>query len=140
MTYSAMLIGPSTPRLKTILRTSENDLTCYTLNTQTFTMATSSHPSMASQSASTQVIAHSALKVAQAFSTIVPPAYLVTSLILRRGRGFSVRGLATTSFGGVVAGAGIGGVAAWARLRDQPTEAIEDRAFRLVRPVRQLQM
>lgn len=97
-------------------------------------MATSSHPSMAGQSASTQVIAHSALKVAQAFSTIVPPAYLVTSLILRRGRGFSVRGLATTSFGGVVAGAGIGGVAAWGRLRDQPIEAIEDRAFRLVRP------
>ena len=66
---------------------------------------------------------------------IFPPLYLVSSLILRRGPGFSIRGLLRVGNRSVIGGAAVGGAAAWARLRDEPMEAIEDRCYRLVREV-----
>lgn len=96
------------------------------------TMATSAYPSLARQDPRTQVIAHSALKVAQTASMIFPPLYLLSSLILRRGPGFSIRGLLRSGNRSVVGGASVGALAAWARLRNEPMEAIEDRCYRLV--------
>lgn len=95
-------------------------------------MATSSYPSMARQDPMTQMITHSALKVAQAGSMLFPPAYLVSSLVLRRGPGFSIRTLMRVANRSVAGGAVLGGLAAWARLRNEPIEAIEDRCYRMV--------
>ncbi|KAI9638854.1 uncharacterized protein MKK02DRAFT_41880 [Dioszegia hungarica] len=94
-------------------------------------MATSTYPSMASQNPLTQLIAHSALKVAQAGATVLPPAYLVSSLILRRGTGFSVRGLMRSANMAVLGGGALGAGAAWVRLRGASAESLEDRVFRL---------
>lgn len=88
---------------------------------------------MASQNPLTQLIAHSALKVAQAGATVLPPAYLVSSLILRRGTGFSVRGLMRSANMAVLGGGALGAGAAWVRLRGASAESLEDRVFRLVR-------
>jgi hypothetical protein len=97
-------------------------------------MATSSHPAMAKFDPTSQVIAHSSLKGAQAASMVAPPVYLVSSLILRRGSGFSIRHLMRYSTLGTAAGAGLGAAVGWVRLRTEPLVAIEDRVFRLVRP------
>lgn len=95
-------------------------------------MATSANPSMAGVSARNQVIAHASLKVAQMGAMIVPPAYIVSSLILRRGSGFSIRRLMRTTTVGTAVGAGLGAFMGWGRLRTEPQAAIDDRVFRLV--------
>lgn len=79
------------------------------------------------------MMAHSALKTSQAAALVVPPIYILSSLVRRRGLGFSISGLLRVSTRGVVLGAPVGAVAAWGRLRNEPVEAVEDRCFRLVR-------
>lgn len=78
------------------------------------------------------MMAHSALKTSQAAALVVPPIYILSSLVRRRGLGFSISGLLRASTRGVVLGAPVGAVAAWGRLRNEPLEAVEDRCFRLV--------
>ncbi|WVR08007.1 hypothetical protein IAU60_005051 [Kwoniella sp. DSM 27419] len=68
-------------------------------------------PLFSSHEPSTQLVMHSALKYAQLASMVVPPLYLLRTLVLRR-RPFSVKGLMNNSIlgasaGGVV-GAGLG--------------------------------
>ncbi|WVQ78977.1 hypothetical protein IAT38_001069 [Cryptococcus sp. DSM 104549] len=55
----------------------------------------------------TQLILHSALSSAELFSAIAPPAFLISSLVLRKQR-FSVRRLMYASIGGTSLGAGLG--------------------------------
>ena len=95
-------------------------------------MATSSYTSLATLSPMSQMMAHSALKMSEAAGLVVPPVYILTSLIRRRGMGFSVTGLLKASTRGVVIGAPLGAVAAWGMLRGQEVEALEDRCYRLV--------
>jgi len=95
-------------------------------------MATSSHPSMAGVSTRNQVIAHASLKVAQMGAMIVPPAYIISSLILRRGSGFSIRRLMRNTTLGTATGAGLGAFMGWGRLRSETQAAIDDRVYRLV--------
>ncbi|RSH93259.1 hypothetical protein EHS25_007613 [Saitozyma podzolica] len=102
-------------------------------------MATSYYPFWKSQSPRTQVIAHASLKAAQATAMLLPPLYLVSSLLIRRGtRPFSIARWMRVSTGGTVVGAGIGAGLGWLRLRDQPDYALEDRAYRLANNASQL--
>ncbi|WRT69756.1 uncharacterized protein IL334_006747 [Kwoniella shivajii] len=55
----------------------------------------------------TQVLLHSALRYAQIASMIIPPVYLVRTLVLRR-RPFSIRSFMHTSIIGTGLGAGVG--------------------------------
>lgn len=61
---------------------------------------------------------------------IVPPVYLGLSLVRRRP--WSVSGLLRRTEVYVLGGAGLGYAMGWARLKNQPQEAIEDRVYRLV--------
>ncbi|WWC73645.1 uncharacterized protein I206_107617 [Kwoniella pini CBS 10737] len=64
-----------------------------------------------SRPAETQVVLHSALRYAQIASMIIPPVYLIRTLVLRR-KPFSVRGLMHNSIAwtgvGAIGGAGLG--------------------------------
>ncbi len=99
------------------------------------TMATSSYPSLAVRPPVTQLYLHVALKMAQVTSMIVPPVYVVSALFLKRGGPLSILRLARVTAGSVIAAGGIGAVAGWARLRNEPDEAIVDRVERMVRPL-----
>ncbi|WVQ75573.1 hypothetical protein IAR50_005200 [Cryptococcus sp. DSM 104548] len=74
-----------------------------------------SAPLFFSYSPRTQLILHSSLTSAELFAFLAPPAFLVSSLALKR-TGFSVRGLMRYSASGAVigaaAGAGLGGARA----------------------------
>ncbi len=97
-------------------------------------MATSAKPAAAVQPPMTQLVLHVSLKMAQFTSMAVPPLYAVSSLILRRGKQpFSISRLMRISTGSVGAGAGIGAVMGWGRLRNEPEEALIDRVERMVR-------
>ncbi len=98
-------------------------------------MATSSYPSLAVRPPVTQLYLHVALKMAQVTSMIVPPVYVVSALFLKRGGPLSILRLARVTAGSVIAAGGIGAVAGWARLRNEPDEAIVDRVERMVRPL-----
>jgi len=78
------------------------------------------------------VIRHSMRKGYQAFSLLAPPIYTLTTLVRRGRRGFSINRMlrATWVAGGV--GLGLGGGAAWMRLKDQTPESLHDRRFRLM--------
>ncbi|WWC92852.1 uncharacterized protein L201_007813 [Kwoniella dendrophila CBS 6074] len=83
-----------------------------------------------SQQPGTQVILHSSLRYAQIASMIIPPVYLLRTLVLRR-KPFSVRGLMHTSIlwtglGGL-AGAGLG----------YGESAVRDRLIRIKADVQQ---
>ncbi|KAK8849722.1 hypothetical protein IAR55_005057 [Kwoniella newhampshirensis] len=89
-----------------------------------------SAPLFFSYSPRNQVILHSSLQLAQITSMIVPPVYLVSTLIARR-RPFSVRGLmgssmASTFFGGV-----LGGGLAWGKMRGEGDLAVLGRVEKL---------
>lgn len=75
---------------------------------------------------------HVSLKMAQLTSMAVPPLYLVSSLILRRGRPFSINQLMRISAGSVIVGSGVGAVMGWGKLKDEPELAIIDRVERMV--------
>ncbi|ODN74513.1 hypothetical protein L202_06889 [Cryptococcus amylolentus CBS 6039] len=74
-----------------------------------------SAPLFFSYSPRTQLILHSSLTSAQLFAFLAPPAFLVSSLALKR-TSFSIRGLMRYSASGAalgaVAGAGVGGARA----------------------------
>lgn len=76
--------------------------------------ATPSAPLFFSHTPRTQLLLHSALSSAELFAAFAPPAYLVSTLVLRR-RPFSIRGLMYSSMGGVLAGAVVGGGYAYVR-------------------------
>lgn len=78
-----------------------------------------------------QAMSHSALKGAQAGAMIVPPVFLVASLILRRGGGFSIRKLMTNSVGGVLVGAAGGVLMGYGKMKDESEVAIQEKTFRL---------
>ncbi|TXT07405.1 hypothetical protein VHUM_03125 [Vanrija humicola] len=94
-------------------------------------MATSSHSSMSKLDPFTQVVLHSALKVAQAGSMVVPPTWVIWSLARRNP--LSVRRLMRVSTASVVVGAAAGGGLAYMRLQIEPRDKIEDRVYRLAR-------
>jgi len=96
-------------------------------------MSTSSNPTLAATSPTTQVILHSALKVAQTGGMIVPPVYLILSAV-RGKKPFTIKRLMNASVLGVGAGAGVGAGLAALKLRDQSELAIIDRVERLVCP------
>jgi hypothetical protein len=96
-------------------------------------MATSSYPSWKAREPLTQLMAHASLKTAQVAAMITPPIYLVTSLVIRRGKPFSVRQFMRTSTSWTVVGAGLGALMGYGRLRNEPDYALEDRVYRLVR-------
>jgi hypothetical protein len=79
------------------------------------------------------LVTHSALRTAQGFAVVAPPVYVVSSLILRRGRHpFSIRRLMATSVGSTLAGAGIGAGVGYVRLSNQGQLALDDRVLSLV--------
>ncbi|KAL7425178.1 hypothetical protein Q5752_000866 [Cryptotrichosporon argae] len=92
-------------------------------------MTTSASPLFATYSPHTQVVAHAALKTAQAAGMLVPPLYVAASLL--RGRGFSARRLMRVSTGWVGGGAVLGAGMGWARLAGQTPESVVDRTERL---------
>lgn len=94
-------------------------------------MATSANPTFAKLDPFTQIVLHSALKVAQAGSMVVPPAWIVWTAARRNP--FSVRRLMRVSTGSVVLGGVAGGGLAYMRLQIEPRDKIEDRCYRLVR-------
>ena len=75
---------------------------------------------------------HASLKTAQAMGMLVPPLYLIGSIV--RGRGVSIHRLMRVTTIWVAGGAVLGVAAGYARLRDQPPEALEDRVYRLAGP------
>jgi hypothetical protein len=77
------------------------------------------------------LLAHSALKCAQAMSLLAPPLHLVTLLVRRRP--FSVARLLRTSWMATGAASAASVPLAYYRLKDEPDYAMEDRVFRLVR-------
>ena len=77
-----------------------------------------------------QLLTHTSLKVAQAFSLIVPPIYLV-SLAVRR-KPFTVAKLMRTTWMWTTGGAIASVPVAYWRLKDEPDYALSDRTFRLV--------
>ena len=90
---------------------------------------------LASRPPTTQMILHVSLKMAQLTSMAVPPLYLISSLVLRRGRPFSVNQLMRVSIGSVLLASGVGAAMGWGRLRNEPSGAIVDRVERMVRLV-----
>ncbi|OCF35199.1 hypothetical protein I317_02286 [Kwoniella heveanensis CBS 569] len=64
-------------------------------------------PLFASQQPATQLLLHSSLKYAQLTSMVVPPLYVLRTLVLRR-KPFSIKGLMHTSIGGAAVGGVIG--------------------------------
>ncbi|KAL1412098.1 hypothetical protein Q8F55_003095 [Vanrija albida] len=94
-------------------------------------MATSSNPAFAKLDPFTQIVLHSALKVAQAGSMVIPPAWIVWTAARRNP--FSVRRLMRVSTGSVVLGGAAGGGIAYMRLQIEPRDKIEDRCYRLAR-------
>lgn len=96
-------------------------------------MATSAKPAAAAQPPMTQLVMHVSLKMAQVASMAVPPLYAVSSLILRRGRPFSINRLMQISTASVLGGAAAGTVMGYGRLRNEPDAALVDRVERMVR-------
>lgn len=94
-------------------------------------MSTSASPMLASRPPTTQMILHVSLKMAQLTSMAVPPLYLISSLVLRRGRPFSVNQLMRVSIGSVLLASGVGAAMGWGRLRNEPSGAIVDRVERM---------
>lgn len=87
-------------------------------------------PRVTSSAELDQLLAHTALKVAQGFSLLVPPIHVAT-LLLRR-RPFSVARLMRTTWMATVGASAASVPLAYYRLKDEPDYALEDRVFRLV--------
>lgn len=78
------------------------------------------------------VIRHSMKKGYQALSLITPPAYAAISLYRHGRRGFNINKLLRATWIGGGIGVGMGGGAAWLRLRSQSPESVHDRRIRLM--------
>ena len=78
-----------------------------------------------------KLVTHSALRTAQGFALVAPPLYLVSSLILRRGR-FSIRKLMTTSIGATTGGAALGAGVGYVRLMNEDQLGLDERILRMV--------
>lgn len=99
-------------------------------------MATSAYPFFAGQTPRTQVIAHSALRVAQVAAMITPPLFILSSIVRRNPlKPFTIKRLLNSTVRSTAVGAAFGGLMGWGRLRNEPETAILDRAERLVSPL-----
>jgi hypothetical protein len=104
-------------------------------------MATSALPFFADRSPRTQIVAHTALKMAEVVALVTPPLVIAAAIIRRNPlKPFTIKRLLNTTIGATALGAGAGGAVGYGRLMNEPETAILARTEKLVSPIYTLQI
>lgn len=99
-------------------------------------MATSALPFFADRSPRTQVVAHTALKMAEVVALVTPPLVIAAAIFRRNPlKPFTIKRMLNTTIGATTLGAGAGAAMGYARLIDEPETAILARTEKLVSPL-----